>query len=39
MGKGTICFAIASPEGHWRTKFGKRPSRHTTRLDEVLTVG
>jgi len=37
-GKDTVRFAVANPEGRWRTKFEKRSPRYTTRLQEVLTV-
>lgn len=37
-GKDTVRFAVANPDGHWRTKFEKRSPRYTTRLQEVLTI-
>lgn len=37
-GEDTVRFAVANPEGCWRTKLVKRSHRYTTRLEEVLTI-
>jgi DNA polymerase V len=37
-GRDTVRFAIASPDGRWKTKFQKRSPRYTTCLQEVLNI-
>lgn len=37
-GPDTVRFAVAKPDGSWRTKFQKRSPRYTTCLQEVMCV-
>jgi len=37
-GRDTVRFAVARPDGRWRTKFQRRSPRYTTCLQEVLCV-
>lgn len=39
FGRDTVRLDIFPTTGDWRTRFGRRSPRYTTRWSEILTVG
>lgn len=39
FGRDTVKCGIFPTAGHWKTRFGRRSPRYTTRWPEILTVG
>lgn len=37
-GRDTVRFAVARPDGQWRTKFQKQSQRYTTCLQVILCI-